>query len=384
MITTGILTAILVLINIYFYKTNDIKRNSNLELLRIFSMFLIVAHHFALHGYDLNEIYFSNKKIILDFLVLGGKIGVNIFILISSYYLVDREIKYKGLLKLVFRVKLYAIFFLGMTLIFNRELIGLKSLIKSIFPISYQLYWFITGYILLYLFGPYINILLKNISKNKLKKLLFLSLILYIGINVFMGAKLFFSSIIWFILLYIMTYYIKYYFDFSNLKKIYLTTISIIMYFSLYLSVLVFDYLGERIHIFRTHSLYFIRENSIFSLGFSVAVFLLFLKLNFKRNKLINYIASGTLGIYLVHENIFVREFLYQSILKNNESLSFNFSSFILHCVFGLFFVFFGSFMLSKVLDFFFDIILLNYVNFEKLESYIERKIDIVLNYSKN
>ena len=68
-----ILILVLIGLNYYFYKKSNKERNSNIELLRIISMVLIVAHHFALHGYGVNELKFSENKLILDFLSLGGK-----------------------------------------------------------------------------------------------------------------------------------------------------------------------------------------------------------------------------------------------------------------------------------------------------------------------
>lgn len=368
---------ILFMLNIGIYRDFSSKRDSNLEILRIVSMILIVAHHFSLHGYNFIILPFSSKKIVLDFLVLGGKVGVNIFILISAYYLVDQRISYRSLLKLVCRVKLYALIFLGLAFLFNRDIIKVKEVVRSFFPIMYQLWWFITAYFLLYLIAPYLNLFLKNISKNELKKLLLLGIILYVILNVFMRAKLFFSSFLWFIILYMIVYYIKYYSVSSQINKFFVFS----MYIFMYISVLVFDYLGDKINIFKLNSLYFIRENSIFSFLFSIGIFLIFLNLKIKKSKFINYISSGTLGIYLIHENTFVREFLYQGILKNNESLEYSIYIFIYHCIISVLFIFCGTLFLGKVLDFFIENLCFKFINFYKLEEYFSEKIERILVY---
>ena len=50
------------------------KRQSNLELLRIVSMILIVAHHYSVHGgFILPEMNFN--KAFIQVLSLGGKLG---------------------------------------------------------------------------------------------------------------------------------------------------------------------------------------------------------------------------------------------------------------------------------------------------------------------
>ena len=74
---------------------NEKKRESNFELLRIISMIMIIAHHMILHS---NLIYYNDygiKKIIVSFVLYGGKIGVILFILISGYYMVDSKFKIK-------------------------------------------------------------------------------------------------------------------------------------------------------------------------------------------------------------------------------------------------------------------------------------------------
>lgn len=51
----------------------------------------------------------------------------------------------------------------------------------------------------------------------------------------------------------------------------------------------------------------------------SVEIFLGFKNLKLKYNKLINIISSTTLGIYLIHDNKLVREFLWKNYFKVYE-----------------------------------------------------------------
>lgn len=83
-------------------KNNYKNRSSNFEILRIIAMIMIVAHHFSVHGGF--EMYISSLQlntIFLQFLQFGGKIGVNIFVLISGYFLINTDnIKVKKIIKL--------------------------------------------------------------------------------------------------------------------------------------------------------------------------------------------------------------------------------------------------------------------------------------------
>lgn len=73
-------------------KTQAHSRNSNIELLRIISMFLIVVHHMSVHGFTSAgrwnlQSFPSLNQFLVQFMVIGGKIGVDIFVVITGYYL---------------------------------------------------------------------------------------------------------------------------------------------------------------------------------------------------------------------------------------------------------------------------------------------------------
>ena len=81
-------------------KNNDISnRKSNIELLRIIAIIMIIAHHYCLYGGWSKVSGLSINNAILDFLVIGGKIGVAIFVLISGYFGINSEFKIKKLIK---------------------------------------------------------------------------------------------------------------------------------------------------------------------------------------------------------------------------------------------------------------------------------------------
>lgn len=77
-------------------------RSTNLEILRIISMILIVMSHsddwMGLVGLY-SEMVCMNK-FIADWLHIGGQIGVGCFLLISGYYMVDKQITSKKILSL--------------------------------------------------------------------------------------------------------------------------------------------------------------------------------------------------------------------------------------------------------------------------------------------
>ena len=86
-------------------------RQSNFELLRIVAMLMIVFHHFAFHGeLSYEGAGLSAPHLWYNLIIMDGKTGVNIFVLISGYFLVnDKELSLKRLLKLWGEVSFYAV-----------------------------------------------------------------------------------------------------------------------------------------------------------------------------------------------------------------------------------------------------------------------------------
>lgn len=65
---------------------HSIKRQSNIELLRIISMLLIVTHHYIVNSGIMETISLGDHPTKFTFLTIWGmwgKMGINIFILIS-------------------------------------------------------------------------------------------------------------------------------------------------------------------------------------------------------------------------------------------------------------------------------------------------------------
>lgn len=79
---------------------NRKSRNSNIELLRIISLFLIIVGHFSWHtNWSLNGTSIFLESTIHS-LWIGGKLGVDIFVLISGYFLVKSHYKLSSFVRI--------------------------------------------------------------------------------------------------------------------------------------------------------------------------------------------------------------------------------------------------------------------------------------------
>lgn len=310
------------------------KRQSNIELLRIISMFLIVCNHFSIHGIDIknSSLSISINKVFSDIVSSGGKLGAIIFIIISGYYLIQSQPSSKRIKSLLLTTWIYSISFFILQLLINPHSISFLSILQSIFPFLYNSYWFITAYILLIFFIPYINKLLLSLSRKEFSKLLWLSILLTLILpTIFPKSLSMMSEFIKFITFYMTGAYLRQFNCIWDNKRSGLY-ISILGFSFLILSIIAINYLGLILqsNSIAAHATYFSQNLSIIPFIIAVGLFILFKNIPLTTNPLINTISSTTLGIYLIHENIFVRNYIWNPIFNVKEYISDSTISFIL------------------------------------------------------
>ena len=338
-------------------------RNTNLELLRIVSMILIVIHHYSVHGgFDLINSNLTVNKLWIQILSLGGKLGVNCFVLITGYFMINSNFKFKSLLKIILEVIFYSFIPILIFYGFGIVDINIKVLVKSIFPINFSLYWFATTYILLYCLVPFINQFIQQSSKINLIKLIILLSLFWSVFPTILLPGLGFSELGWFILLYFIAAYIRLYPNslFNRFKINFIS--SVILMGLVILSVVIIDFIGIKINFANNYATYFSGINKLPILLLSVSMFLTFKNLNIKNNNFINAIASTMFGVYLIHDNILVRPFIWKTIFKNAEFLDSEYL--FLHSILTSIIVFIGCVVIDYV-----RIILLEKPLFKWIES---------------
>ena len=292
-------------------------------------------HHYSVHGdFDLQN-YFSANVYFVQCLGMFGKLGVNLFVLISGYFLCTSKFNWKRLLRIELQVLFYSATIGILFFIFLPQKIGVKSLIKCFFPLLKSQYWFYTTYFVLVCLSPYINIFIKAAKKDDLQKLILcLSFLWVILPFVPKFDALEYSNLVWFIFLYIIASYIRLYGEQINIKNSIVGIFALISFLLVILSVLCFDLLGLWNKMFFEKYNYFKPQNSLLIFACSVFTFLFFSKLKMKQNKFINLISSATFGVYLIHDNNFVRPFLWVDLFKNATYL--DTSSIYLHAIINI------------------------------------------------
>lgn len=147
------------------------KRLSNIELLRIVSMFLVMLFHVTDGAIPHKNLIIINSPddILRHFFVSLSIICVNIFILISGYFGINFKIK--GIIKLVFQVIFLSLVIYSFLCLTGYATFNLKDIWHCTFGI-FSMYWFVWAYILLYIFSPVLNAFAKNSSKKEISTFL--------------------------------------------------------------------------------------------------------------------------------------------------------------------------------------------------------------------
>ncbi len=297
------------------------KRNLNIEILRIIGMLMIVILHFQLHGGVIKSL--NSASLINNYPVFLIEsiciIAVNIYVLITGYYMTEQEAKPKRIKNIVLRTLLYSIAIGCILMVFKQVPFNLKNVIKTILPITTGQYWFINAYIILLLLSPYLNKLIANITEKEHRNLLIILLVInsiipiYLKNNVALNTG---NSVFWFINLYLIAAYLKKYpKDFKKFNLLITTIISILI--SAFLATICynkFDF-NTAMHIYK--------YNLIFALIPSVTIFMI--ATNSKKtysniiSKIITFLSSSTLAVYLISDNSLLRNILWNNIIITNK-----------------------------------------------------------------
>ena len=333
------------------------ERNASFELLRILSMCMVIM----LHALDKSGILASdnhNANFYISWILEALSIqAVNLYVLISGYFLVQARFKTGRLLELICQVLFYSLIGLGVGLSFNLfdpGYINNFTLFEFLFPIHADKYWFVTKYIIMYLFSPVLAIAVKKTSQKQLGAIILLlliyeSLIKSICPIVFIPDKKGYDAL-WFMILFLIAGYIRLY----GLKFIDSKGKGLVAYFGgallIVLETLLVALVNEKTGHFAEIKRVALDYNHVFVLISSIGLFVAFVKgkeIHGKAGTVICALSPMTLGVYLFHENPAIR-FKWQQIL----GLSSAFEESVLKYLLILFLTVIGVYICGTAFDF--------------------------------
>ena len=154
------------------------KRERQFEVMRTVAMFLIVVYHCLTHGvgdeygFSLQSSVSLSNILFSDFLLVFSSIAVNLYVLVSGYFLSDLDFKMSRIVRTWVLACFYSCAITIIMMSLNLTPFSLVTLGKSFFPLSTDAYWFVTQFIGLMILSPFLAMLVRQLSYKQYVALL--------------------------------------------------------------------------------------------------------------------------------------------------------------------------------------------------------------------
>jgi surface polysaccharide O-acyltransferase-like enzyme len=297
------------------------KRNPGIEMLRVIAMLMIIVLHYNTGTDALLKIGIpaSGVNIFANAMEAFCITGVNIYVLISGYFLSKGRVKPSRLFSLICQVYFYTI---GISLVM--AIVGPNSLksygsmyriVEYVCPVSSEHYWFATAYIIMYVFAPVMNAAVDKLSRKQMKAVIIGLLTWFCFIKsvvpVLFPTDHFGYDYGWFICLYLIAAYIRKYnvvlfYSARNSAIVFLVSCAAIATMSISFYYINFNWGG-----FAHYQEVPFNFNFIFTLTGSLGLFSFFRFYQMRENKvadLMRFLGPLTFGVYLLHMHVEIRD----------------------------------------------------------------------------
>lgn len=303
-------------------KNQPRERNSNVELLRVLCMIMIIAHHYSVHGgWDASLVEATPPLNILfvQIISLGGKLAVNVFVLISGYYMVNQRFSIAKVITLMVNVSLYSISILLINNTLGLMDVDSRLTLRSLMPTIHSTYWFFTTYILLYLSSPLIALVLRSLDQAQHRRVVIALIIMWSLIPTIFNVTFGFSELMWFISLFIIAAYFRRFLTqpLSRVAKRWLLVVWGISVISLVGSVILADLAAQTDPEALENALYLSNLNMLPTVMIAITAFVWVLDTKPRHSRIINFLAASVFGIYLFHDHPISRAILWGIVFRN-------------------------------------------------------------------
>ena len=294
-------------------------RERNFEVMRTWTMFSIVIYHCMCHGigsgyaFDLQQPASFFNFTFSDLILIFGSIAVNLYVLVSGYFLVNAKFKISRICRTWLCAFFYSVVITTAFLLLSLKPWSIITLGKSFFPLNMDAYWFVTQYIGLLILSPFLSMLVKQLSYRQ-----YVALLIGMGLMVLslipdfpLGKRFSIShgNSVWsFAYLFFIAGFIR-----LHLKRIPVGRLTMAMLGLVFLTMVSEMVLG--IHKGVGHLLWF-NYNGILLL-LSVVVFVFIRQQQIPETVVWNLmvrVAPYTFGVYLIHDHLLMRDWLWNTL----------------------------------------------------------------------
>jgi hypothetical protein len=297
-------------------------RQSNFELLRIVAMLMIVAHHmvrFASPGLD--ALPLGAKWLYFFAIETGGEVGVDVFLIISVWFLAGRAQTLRSALRHVAKTEAVVLFYSLSLYVLSKYVLRLQGLpgrlsLQSSAPTVTGLWWYITCYTLVVLVSPFLVKGLRSLGQSMHRQLVVVELVVVSVLPMLDVVDLYVNAYVSFLAIVVMVTYVRWYPP-ALLERPAVPWLMIAA--GLVASVL----LGATVRLLVERGVPFMTKDPMYwewspgsplVLCEAFGLFLVFSRLRLT-NRAVNFLARSTVGVYLIHEHPGMRILLWQRLL---------------------------------------------------------------------
>ena len=294
-------------------------RERNFEVMRTWAMFSIVIYHCMCHGIGSDYAFDLQLPVSLfnftfsDLILVIGSIAVNLYVLVSGYFLINTKFKISRIIRTWVSALFYSVVITTTFLLLSLEPWSIVTLGKSFFPLSTDAYWFVTQYIGLLILSPFLAMLVRQLSYRQ-----YVALLIGMGLMVLsvipdfpLGKRFSIShgNSVWsFVYLFFIAGFIRLHLKRIPMGKLVVTVLGLAL-----LTMVSEMVLG--IHNGVGHLLWF-NYNGIL-LFLSVAVFVFIRQQQIPETgiwSLMVKVAPYTFGVYLIHDHLLMRDWIWKTL----------------------------------------------------------------------
>ena len=310
-------------------------RSSNIELLRIVAMLAIVMHHYVVNSTVMSLFdgaHPTANSLFLQWWGMWGKTAINVFVLISGYFMCTGILTLRRYLKMLLQVGFYALVMWIILCCCGYETWCSVTTLKRL--TLYDKFanpngGFIPAFLWMYLTIPVMNLLLKHISKTQLYLFLLLLITMFSGVGTFCQGSNVYHHLFWYMTLYLLGAAIRLHpFQWMSRNKVCLPLLglSIVGAWISVLGIVGVAWILERPEI-ANYKYHFVADShKVLALSVALFAFLAFKNWRIGYSKFINAVASTCFGVLLIYAaSNGMRRWLWQDFVDVPSAYAFPF-----------------------------------------------------------
>ncbi len=269
------------------------QRESSFELMRIIAQYMIIAYHILL-VFFYNE--YDNPELLFKVMWIPLHVAVPCYVLVSGYFGIRFNLR--GLFRIIANLFVYGLvlYLLKCFVFFDSHFV----IRRTLFFISSTGQWFIRIYMYLFLLAPLINKAIRNLTITN--RLMLIGLLAWIscwcGFMNFEPSLYEGKNLVHFVFLYLL----------GNTLSVYKEKLNQIATYKVVIAYLLINIISagggyyalmKHPHNPLVYNLFFSYNSMILILN-AILFFMFFMRIKFK-NAIVNYIATSSLAIYMLH-----------------------------------------------------------------------------------